>query len=124
MEDGRQAGFLLAGNEPPAGLRWNSSFAFTGFKPRADVPIYLAGLSPAMLRLAGEIADGVVLWACPASYVKDVVTREVAAGRARTQSRAMTADTRKVTASATSEGRTPRKATAAPPEANPITCAN
>jgi alkanesulfonate monooxygenase SsuD/methylene tetrahydromethanopterin reductase-like flavin-dependent oxidoreductase (luciferase family) len=37
-----------------------------------------------MLRLAGEIADGVVLWACPASYVKDVVTREVAAGRART----------------------------------------
>jgi alkanesulfonate monooxygenase SsuD/methylene tetrahydromethanopterin reductase-like flavin-dependent oxidoreductase (luciferase family) len=37
-----------------------------------------------MLRLAGEIADGVVLWACPASYVKDVVTREVAEGRART----------------------------------------
>jgi alkanesulfonate monooxygenase SsuD/methylene tetrahydromethanopterin reductase-like flavin-dependent oxidoreductase (luciferase family) len=36
-----------------------------------------------MLRLAGEIADGVVLWACPASYVRDVVTREVAAGRAR-----------------------------------------
>ncbi len=36
-----------------------------------------------MLRLAGEIADGVVLWACPASYVKDVVLREVAAGRAR-----------------------------------------
>jgi alkanesulfonate monooxygenase SsuD/methylene tetrahydromethanopterin reductase-like flavin-dependent oxidoreductase (luciferase family) len=74
---------LLAGSEPPAGARWNSSFAFTGFKPRADIPVYLAGLSPAMLRLAGEIADGVVLWACPASYVKDVVTREVAAGRAR-----------------------------------------
>ena len=36
-----------------------------------------------MLRLAGEIADGVVLWACPASYVGDVVMREVAAGRAR-----------------------------------------
>jgi alkanesulfonate monooxygenase SsuD/methylene tetrahydromethanopterin reductase-like flavin-dependent oxidoreductase (luciferase family) len=74
---------LLAGSEPPAGARWNSSFAFTGFKARADIPVYLAGLSPAMLRLAGEIADGVVLWACPASYVKDVVTREVAAGRAR-----------------------------------------
>ena len=43
---------LLAGGEPPAGLRWNSSFAFNGFKPRADIPIYLAGLSPAMLRLA------------------------------------------------------------------------
>jgi alkanesulfonate monooxygenase SsuD/methylene tetrahydromethanopterin reductase-like flavin-dependent oxidoreductase (luciferase family) len=36
-----------------------------------------------MLRLAGEIADGVVLWACPASYVADVVVREIAAGRAR-----------------------------------------
>jgi Luciferase-like monooxygenase. len=36
-----------------------------------------------MLRLAGEIADGVVLWACPASYVGDVVVREVTAGRAR-----------------------------------------
>src|SRR2546429_138941 len=64
---------LLAGGEPPAGLRWNSSFAFNGFKARADIPVYLAGLSPAMLRLAGEIADGVVLWACPASYVRDVV---------------------------------------------------
>jgi alkanesulfonate monooxygenase SsuD/methylene tetrahydromethanopterin reductase-like flavin-dependent oxidoreductase (luciferase family) len=74
---------LLAGAEPPAGLRWNSSFAFNGFKARADLPIYLAGLSPAMLRLAGEIADGVVLWACPASYITDVVTREVAVGRAR-----------------------------------------
>ena len=74
---------LLAGEDPPAGQRWNSSFAFNGFKARADLPIYLAGLSPAMLRLAGEIADGVVLWACPASYVADVVTREVAVGRAR-----------------------------------------
>ena len=74
---------LLAGGEPPAGRRWNSSFAFNGFKARADIPVYLAGLSPAMLRLAGEIADGVVLWACPASYVEDVVIREVAAGRAR-----------------------------------------
>jgi len=74
---------LLAGGEPPAGLRWNSSFAFNGFTARADIPIYLAGLSPAMLRLAGEIADGVVLWACPASYVADVVVREIAVGRAR-----------------------------------------
>src|SRR6204780_2543276 len=40
----------LSGAEPPAGQRWNSSFAFNGFKARADIPIYLAGLSPAMLR--------------------------------------------------------------------------
>ena len=37
---------LLGGGEPPAGLRWNSSFAFNGFKARADIPVYLAGLSP------------------------------------------------------------------------------
>src|SRR6201995_2016613 len=74
---------LLAGSEPLSGLRWNSTFAFNGFKARADIPIYLAGLSPAMLRLAGEIADGVVLWACPASYVQDVVTRGEASVRGR-----------------------------------------
>ena len=37
------------------------TFHFKGFEPRADLPIYLGGLSPKMLRLAGEIADGVVL---------------------------------------------------------------
>ena len=51
--------------------------------PRPDIPIYLAGLSPAMLRLAGEVADGVLLWACPASYLADVVIPEVTRGRQR-----------------------------------------
>src|SRR2546422_9328277 len=36
-----------------------------------------------MLRLAGEIADGVLLWACPADYMRDVVVPEVTAGRER-----------------------------------------
>jgi alkanesulfonate monooxygenase SsuD/methylene tetrahydromethanopterin reductase-like flavin-dependent oxidoreductase (luciferase family) len=73
---------LLAGAEPPKGKRWNSTYRFTGFVPRPDLPIVLAGLSPAMLRLAGEIADGVVLWACHSDYVRDVVVPEVAKGRA------------------------------------------
>jgi alkanesulfonate monooxygenase SsuD/methylene tetrahydromethanopterin reductase-like flavin-dependent oxidoreductase (luciferase family) len=73
---------LLAGEQPPTGQRWNSTFRFTGFTPRTDIPLLLAALSPAMLRLAGEIADGVVLWACPADYVRDVVVPEVAEGRA------------------------------------------
>jgi alkanesulfonate monooxygenase SsuD/methylene tetrahydromethanopterin reductase-like flavin-dependent oxidoreductase (luciferase family) len=73
---------LLTDAQPPAGKRWNSTFRFTGFTPRPDIPILLAALSPAMLRLAGEIADGVVLWACPAGYVRDVVVPEVAKGRA------------------------------------------
>jgi alkanesulfonate monooxygenase SsuD/methylene tetrahydromethanopterin reductase-like flavin-dependent oxidoreductase (luciferase family) len=73
---------LLTGAEPPTGQRWNSTFRFTGFAPRPDLPILLAALSPTMLRLAGEIADGVVLWACPSDYVRDVVVPEVAKGRA------------------------------------------
>ena len=74
---------ILDGREPPSGARWTSTFAFMGFAPRPDIPIYLAALSPAMLRLAGELADGVLLWACPASYVRDVVIPEVTRGRAR-----------------------------------------
>jgi len=72
---------VLAGDPPPDGRRWRSTFAFNGFTPRAQLPIYLAGLSPGMLQLAGELADGVVLWACPAAYVRDVVVPEVTRGR-------------------------------------------
>jgi alkanesulfonate monooxygenase SsuD/methylene tetrahydromethanopterin reductase-like flavin-dependent oxidoreductase (luciferase family) len=74
---------ILAGDVPPTGQRWTSNFSFMGFTPRRDIPIYQAALSPAMLRLAGEIADGVVLWACPSQYVRDVVVPEVSAGRHR-----------------------------------------
>jgi alkanesulfonate monooxygenase SsuD/methylene tetrahydromethanopterin reductase-like flavin-dependent oxidoreductase (luciferase family) len=72
---------ILAGDPPPDGRRWRSTFAFNGFAPRADLPIYLAGLSSAMLRLAGEVADGVILWACPHEYVRTVVVPEVTRGR-------------------------------------------
>jgi alkanesulfonate monooxygenase SsuD/methylene tetrahydromethanopterin reductase-like flavin-dependent oxidoreductase (luciferase family) len=74
---------ILAGQTPPPGKRWKSTFMFNGFTPRPDIPIYLAALSPAMLRLAGEIADGVLLWACPWTYIRDVVIPEVSKGRAR-----------------------------------------
>ena len=50
---------------------------------RPDLPIYLAGLSPGMLRLAGEIADGVVLWLCNPHYIRDVVVPTVGEGRRR-----------------------------------------
>ena len=45
------------------------------------MPIYLAGLSPGMLRLPGEIADGVVLWLCNPNYIRDVVVPTVREGR-------------------------------------------
>jgi alkanesulfonate monooxygenase SsuD/methylene tetrahydromethanopterin reductase-like flavin-dependent oxidoreductase (luciferase family) len=36
-----------------------------------------------MLRLAGEIADGVVLWLCGPRYIRDVVIPELTTGRER-----------------------------------------
>jgi alkanesulfonate monooxygenase SsuD/methylene tetrahydromethanopterin reductase-like flavin-dependent oxidoreductase (luciferase family) len=54
-----------------------------GLDVRPSLPIYIAALSPTMLRLAGEIADGVVLWLCNPDYIRDVVVPEVQAGRAR-----------------------------------------
>mgnify|MGYP000663427565 CR=1 FL=1 len=46
-------------------------------------PIYLAALSPRMLELAGEIADGAVLWLTPPAYVRDVARPALARGCAR-----------------------------------------
>src|SRR5262245_32544644 len=46
-------------------------------------PIYLAALSRNMLELAGEIADGVVLWLCSPGYVRDVAVPALQRGRTR-----------------------------------------
>src|SRR5207249_6236185 len=46
-------------------------------------PIYLAGLSAKMLELAGEIADGVVLWLCDPTYVRNVAMPALERGRRR-----------------------------------------
>jgi len=74
---------MLRGEEPPDGERWPTKFQFMGIEPRADLPIYVAALSPAMLRLAGDVADGTVLWLCNSEYVREVVVPEVSAGRER-----------------------------------------
>jgi F420-dependent oxidoreductase-like protein len=46
-------------------------------------PIYLAALSPKMLELAGEIADGAILWLTPPDYVRDVAVPAIERGRRR-----------------------------------------
>lgn len=74
---------ILRGEEPPAGEKWLTAFHLTGLGPRPDLPIYIAALSPGMLRLAGEVADGVVLWLCNPNYIRDVVVPEVTTGRER-----------------------------------------
>jgi len=75
---------ILRGEDPPQGEKFRSGFRFMGFEPpRPDLPIYLAGLSPGMLKLAGEIGDGVVLWLCNPNYARDVVVPALTEGRER-----------------------------------------
>ncbi len=75
---------ILRGEQPPAsGEKWQTGFQLSGLDPRPQLPIYVAALSPAMLRLAGEIADGVILWLCTPPYIRDVVIPMVREGRER-----------------------------------------
>jgi alkanesulfonate monooxygenase SsuD/methylene tetrahydromethanopterin reductase-like flavin-dependent oxidoreductase (luciferase family) len=74
---------ILRGEDPPRGEKWQTGFHLAGLEPRPRLPIYIAALSPAMLRLAGELADGVILWLCNPSYIEQVVTPELRAGRER-----------------------------------------
>ncbi len=74
---------MFRGEEPPEGEKWPTRFRFMGYEVRPELPIYIAALSPNMLRLAGEIGDGVLLWLCDPPYVRDVVIPEVTKGRER-----------------------------------------
>jgi alkanesulfonate monooxygenase SsuD/methylene tetrahydromethanopterin reductase-like flavin-dependent oxidoreductase (luciferase family) len=74
---------ILVGEDPPRGEKWQTGFRLQGIESRPQLPIYIAALSPAMLRLAGEIADGVLLWLCSPRYIRDVVVPEVTKGRER-----------------------------------------
>ncbi len=74
---------ILRGETPPEGKFFNTAFQFMGYEGRAELPIHVAALSPNMLRLAGEIADGVMLWLCNPDYIRDVVVRAVTEGRER-----------------------------------------
>ncbi|MEA2494131.1 MAG: hypothetical protein QOJ29_2042 [Thermoleophilaceae bacterium] len=72
---------VFAGEDPPESKTFPTRFRFLGMSPRPDLPIYIAGLSPKMLELAGEVADGVILWLCNPDYIRDVVVPHVREGR-------------------------------------------
>jgi alkanesulfonate monooxygenase SsuD/methylene tetrahydromethanopterin reductase-like flavin-dependent oxidoreductase (luciferase family) len=74
---------ILRGTEPPDSERFPTKFAFMGYSAREDLPIYVAALSPNMLRLAGELADGVMLWLCSPSYIRETVIPTVREGLER-----------------------------------------
>ena len=71
---------IFRGEAPPEAEYFPTRFQFMGYSARPDLPIYMAALSPNMLRLAGEIADGVMLWLCCPSYIRDTVIPAVREG--------------------------------------------
>jgi F420-dependent oxidoreductase-like protein len=73
----------LTGKVAHQGARFRVSWQSGLPKLPPPPPIYLAGLAPRMLELAGEIADGVVLWLAAPAYVRDHVLPAIRRGRAR-----------------------------------------
>src|SRR2546428_12796377 len=73
----------LGGTVAFAGRHYRVTWSLAVPERPAAPPIYLAALSRKMLELAGEIADGAVLWLCPPGYVRDVAVPALARGRAR-----------------------------------------
>ena len=72
---------ILRGEDPPAGEKFRSGFRFLGYESRADIIDLSRGPVEKMLRVSGEIADGVVLWLCNPHYIRDVVVPAVSEGR-------------------------------------------
>ena len=66
-----------------SGRHYRARWAMAVPKRPAAPPIYLAALSAKMLELAGEIADGVILWLCPPEYVRTVALPAITRGRRR-----------------------------------------
>jgi F420-dependent oxidoreductase-like protein len=62
------------------GKHFSAHWAYSGPR-RAEMPIMISALNPRMLDLAGEKADGIVLWMCSPAYIRDVVVPAVTAGR-------------------------------------------
>jgi alkanesulfonate monooxygenase SsuD/methylene tetrahydromethanopterin reductase-like flavin-dependent oxidoreductase (luciferase family) len=60
-------------------VAWEGAFR----PPSPSPPLLLAGLSAPMLELAGELADGVVLWLCAPAYIRDVAIPALTRGRER-----------------------------------------
>lgn len=63
--------------------RWYSGHTAYSQPRRPELPVYLGSSSPRMLELAGEFADGIVLWMCTPSFIRDRVVPAVTAGKAR-----------------------------------------
>jgi alkanesulfonate monooxygenase SsuD/methylene tetrahydromethanopterin reductase-like flavin-dependent oxidoreductase (luciferase family) len=73
----------LTGRVEHAGLRYRVAWQSGVPRLPAPPPIYLAGLGTAMLELAGEIADGAILWLCAPAYIREHAVPAIRRGRQR-----------------------------------------
>lgn len=55
------------------GEHYTARFSFLGYQPRKGIRVVFAALAPGMLRLAAELADGVVLWMCSPRYIRETI---------------------------------------------------
>ncbi|HEX9888142.1 MAG TPA: LLM class flavin-dependent oxidoreductase [Nitriliruptorales bacterium] len=65
------------------GEHYTARFTFRGFTPRPDIRIEVAALGPRMLQLAGELADGVLLWLCDDRYIREIALPNIREGAER-----------------------------------------
>jgi 5,10-methylenetetrahydromethanopterin reductase len=71
----------LTGRVRHEGARYRVSWQTAIASPPAPPPIYLAALGTRMCELAGELADGVVLWLCAPEYIRTAVLPALRRGR-------------------------------------------
>jgi len=64
------------------GKHFTARWSYLGPR-REDMPIMISALNPRMLELAGELADGVVLYMCAPGYIKEHVIPHLRTGRER-----------------------------------------
>jgi F420-dependent oxidoreductase-like protein len=62
------------------GKYFSAHWTYSGPR-RPEMPLLISALNPRMLDLAGELADGIVLYMCSPAYIRDQVVPAVTAGR-------------------------------------------
>jgi F420-dependent oxidoreductase-like protein len=74
---------LLAGEEVDVdGADWTAHTAGRAAAPAHPVPVLVSALGPRLLRLAGAVADGTVLWMAPAKAIETHVVPAISAAAA------------------------------------------
>jgi len=64
------------------GSDWSAHVPAGMVNPRHTIPVLLAALSPRLLRVAGQYADGVVLWIAPPAAIETHIAPRVRAAAA------------------------------------------